>query len=419
MPVIWRENKAKTITVDQQGRFFVFHKRNSPYEYRYDISNGEFYCWKKATQERYNQDSRGKSSWFQAKLETEDFKFEVMFKKALEIKPRGSITQLMALFQDDRIKNLEGWAALGINVHNNHHTGWGNFEYGVQLEIQPRDLSNPIRTFMHHVNESWEPAQINSIGNMYKSFTDQEDKDIINQIFADNTVKDNAGMFDTFHDGNKKEHLYDTESMTTLINIIKQYKLPVSRFMGYIQWVVDVEYINIDEFLAKYPRYLDQEYQDKNRKVSKMWKFPNNFWTHYMRQVRRRTRERELDHYNPDAEQLAEQAVLEYESGDYCIRIPRGPEDIRHESDVLHHCAARSFLRYVENGRTAIVFMRRRSDPDTPFITIEVRDGYVRQCQAGRDHRHCNDREKDFIREWANEKGLRVDRDSWRINLVY
>lgn len=43
----------------------------------------------------------------------------------------------------------------------------------------------------------------------------------------------------------------------------------------------------------------------------------------------------------------------------------------------------------------------------------------MESSSAGRDHRHCNDHEKDFIREWANEKGLRVDRDSWRINLVY
>lgn len=418
MPVIWRENKTKTITVTQQGRYFVFGKRGSPYEYRYDLSTGEFFCWQKRTQERHHQDSRARSSWFQAKLETEDRKFEIMFKKALEMRPRGSINQLMELFQRDEIKNLEGWAALGINVRDNHRTGWGHFEYGIELEIQPRDLSNPIRTFMHHVNESWHPSQINNIGHMYQSFTDQKDKDIINEIFSDNTVKDNAGIFVTFHDGNKKEYLYDRESMQMLVDLIKRYKLPIARFMGYINFLSHVENVDIDEFLQIYPMYLDQEYEDRNHKISKMWKFPNNFWTHYMRQERRRTREQELENYNPNAEDTESRAVLEYESGDYCIKVPRSARDIQHESDVLDHCAARSYLQYIENGRTAIVFMRRRSEPNTPFITIEIRDDYIRQCQAGSDHRTLHDREKEFVREWAAAKDLRLDRDSWRANLV-
>ena len=419
MPVIWRENKAKTITVDQQGRFFIFHKRNSPYEYRYDMSNGEFYCWKKADQARHNQDSRGRSSWFMAKLVTEDHKFEVMFKKALEIRPRGSITQLMALFQDDRVKNLEGWAALGITVNECHHTGWGNFEYGVTLNTQPRDVSAPIREFITTVNDQWNPTQINKIGEMWGSFNDQEDKDIVNEIFAENIVRNNAGIFTTYHDGERKEHLYDPETMHTLVGIIKEYKLPVMRFMWYIKMVNTMEYIDFDQFMQIYPMYLLQECEDHNGKKSKMWKFPNNLWTHYMRQETKRTRERELDHYNPNAEELAERAILEYENDEYCIRVPRGPEDIREEANVLDHCAATAYLNNVANGRTAIVFMRRKSNPNRPFVTIEVRNNRVRQCQGDRDHRRVNDREKAFIREWAAAKGIDVDNGSWTYNLAY
>lgn len=419
MPVIWRENKQKTITVDQQGRFWVFHKRNSPYEYRYDMSNGEFYCWRKAAQERYNQDSRGKSSWFMAKLVTEDHKFEVMFKKALEIRPRGSITQLMALFQDERVKNVEGWAALGITVDNNHRTGWGNFEYGTRLEIQPRDLSAPIREFITTVNDHWNPAQINSIGEMYKSFADQEDKDIVNEIFGESIVRNNAGIFTTYHDGHRKDHLYDRATVQTLVNLIKEYKLPVMRFMWYINMISTVECIDFDQFMQIYPMYLTQEYEDRNRKRSKMYKFPVNLWTEYMRQETRRTRERELDHYNPDAEELAERAILEYENDEYCIRVPRGPEDIREEARVLDHCAATAYLNNVANGRTAIVFMRRKANPNRPFVTIEVRNNRVRQCQGDRDHRRVNDHEKAFIREWAAVKGINVDNNSWTYNLAY
>lgn len=419
MPVIWRENKTKTISVTQQGRYFIFGKRGSPYEYRYDLSTGEFFCWQKRTQERHHQDSRARSSWFQARLETEDLKFEIMFKKALEMRPRGSINQLMELFQRDEIKNLEGWAALGINVRDNHHTGWGHFEYGVRLHIQPRDVSAPIREFMTEISDQWNPVQINKIGDMYKSFTDQKDKDIVNEIFAENIVRNNAGIFTTYHDGERKEHLYDAETMHELVEIIKEYKLPVMRFMWYINMINTMEYIDFDQFMEIYPMYLLQECADHDGKKSKMWKFPNNLWTHYMRQRTKNSRERELDNFNPDAEDIEEQALLEYENDEFCIKVPRGPEDIREEADVLDHCAATAYLNHVANGRTAIVFMRRKERPDRPFVTIEIRNNRVRQCQGDRDHRRVNDHEKEFIREWALAKDIDVDSDSWTYNLVY
>ena len=63
--------------------------------------------------------------------------------------------------------------------------------------------------------------------------------------------------------------------------------------------------------------------------------------------------------------------TLEFEDKEYLIRLPVDKNEIVKEGLELHHCVGSYAERY-ETGDTTIMFLRKKSEPDKPFYTIEV-----------------------------------------------
>lgn len=63
--------------------------------------------------------------------------------------------------------------------------------------------------------------------------------------------------------------------------------------------------------------------------------------------------------------------TLEFEDKDYLIRLPVDKNEIVKEGMELHHCVGGYAERH-EAGDTTIMFLRKKSEPDKPFYTIEV-----------------------------------------------
>lgn len=70
-----------------------------------------------------------------------------------------------------------------------------------------------------------------------------------------------------------------------------------------------------------------------------------------------------------------------FEDDEFTIRYPNDVFDLQKEGERLHHCAA-EFIKSVMCGNTTILFVRKKQEPEKPFYTMEVKDGYVRQCQG-------------------------------------
>lgn len=88
----------------------------------------------------------------------------------------------------------------------------------------------------------------------------------------------------------------------------------------------------------------------------------------------------------------------------YVIVVPKESSDLIKEGDSLSHCVA-SYVDDVINGKCKILFMRLASNPDQSFITIEVRDGNIRQAR-GSCNRNLTNEEWVFVRKWAERKEL-------------
>lgn len=102
----------------------------------------------------------------------------------------------------------------------------------------------------------------------------------------------------------------------------------------------------------------------------------------------------------------------------YFIRIPQTPDEIIAEGQALSHCVGGyNYITNHANGRNPIIFLRRTSDPETPFYTIEVdvKTNRILQCEGcksedghgkyGHIHREDLPEEaKAFLDAWENER---------------
>lgn len=147
-----------------------------------------------------------------------------------------------------------------------------------------------------------------------------------------------------------------------------------------------------------------------------MYKYPRYFDSVYAIMCRKALKIRELQDYDPND---YEYGYLEYYDNEFVMRIPKCSADVQLEGDEQGHCIATHFMDYIARGDTAVVFMRRAEDPDTPFITIEVRNNKIRQACIG-DNEIIPDEYRPWIRNWAEIKNVEIDEeDSWKTRLPF
>ena len=63
------------------------------------------------------------------------------------------------------------------------------------------------------------------------------------------------------------------------------------------------------------------------------------------------------------------------------LRVPKNADEIKAEGAALHHCVG-TYVSRVAAGQTHIFFVRKESDPDTPYFTMEYNHGRVVQCRG-------------------------------------
>ena len=102
-----------------------------------------------------------------------------------------------------------------------------------------------------------------------------------------------------------------------------------------------------------------------------------------------------------------------YSDDKFLVKRPLLPSDIHREGSVLNHCVG-TYTNRVLSGGTHIFFVRKKSAPDKPLVTLEVSDdGRILQ-QRGKGNRVTTPEESDFIAHWAS--AYRANMLDWRAN---
>lgn len=88
-----------------------------------------------------------------------------------------------------------------------------------------------------------------------------------------------------------------------------------------------------------------------------------------------------------------------FTDGNLLIRPAESYKDLQKEGTALHHCVYSVYRDRYINGETDILFIRRVSEPDNPFYTMEYKNGNVVQCRTAYNG-GMTDEVKAFISKW-------------------
>lgn len=99
---------------------------------------------------------------------------------------------------------------------------------------------------------------------------------------------------------------------------------------------------------------------------------------------------------------------LEWESEDFDFMVvtPKTQEELYEEGRVLHHCVG-SYAKSVAEGRSTIVFIRRKDEPTSPLCTVEVSNNRLVQARTKyNNHAYTVPGVKKFMQAWGKEKHI-------------
>lgn len=98
-----------------------------------------------------------------------------------------------------------------------------------------------------------------------------------------------------------------------------------------------------------------------------------------------------------------------YTDDKFLVLRPYLPSDLHREGAELNHCVG-TYTNTVLAGRTKIFFVRKKSQPEKPLVTIEVNGGRIRQ-ERGKGNRMTTPEEHTFIKNWIkvyNENSVKM-----------
>ncbi len=126
-----------------------------------------------------------------------------------------------------------------------------------------------------------------------------------------------------------------------------------------------------------------------------------------MRQARFQIREEIEEKFQNQIQALKK---LAWEKGDFMIRPPISQEEVANEGEALRHAVV-CYLGKIAEGATSILFIRRVSEPNKPFYTLELNPKTLRVVQCRTKHNASYEENPEvmgFVETWVEEVVLRV-----------
>lgn len=159
--------------------------------------------------------------------------------------------------------------------------------------------------------------------------------------------------------------------------------------------------------LSDYSDYMDQCSRlglDVNRKEVAVPQNLRDLHRQYSEELTRRANEKKVKEQAERAKKLAKdlpklKRKYAYASSGLFIRPAEGPEDLLKEGCAQHNCVYSCYTEQYLDRKTDILFVRKQSDPDQSYVTVEFKNGAVIQCRA--DHnRPAPPDVQEFMQDW-------------------
>ena len=113
-------------------------------------------------------------------------------------------------------------------------------------------------------------------------------------------------------------------------------------------------------------------------------------------------RKKELDNKRLFNNQSKHKEALTFSYGNLETIIPLTCDEFHEEAEAQHNCVESMYLEQVIDGRTNVVFVRQKNEPNKSYITCEVRNGQIRQFLLKYNRRVTEDIDNEFRKEFQN-----------------
>ena len=147
----------------------------------------------------------------------------------------------------------------------------------------------------------------------------------------------------------------------------------------------------------------------KRNFIKKIFKMNTNFLKNYHDNLSVKIRvigfEIHETGFNKEREKFS---YLGFTDSDFSIIVPKNKEDVLREGEKLSHCVG-SYVPKIAKGETFVVFLRKNSNINKPYFTIEVCKNQIRQAYGYRNETGLVDLTKEelkFIGLWKKEKKI-------------
>lgn len=190
------------------------------------------------------------------------------------------------------------------------------------------------------------------------------------------------------------------------LDVLRQHLSP-QKAVNWVNRQAAGEYGTPTDVLFDYSDYLDQCRRlglDVNRKEVAVPQNLRDLHRQYSEELTLRANEKKAKEPAERAKKLAKdlpklKRKYTYASSGLFIRPAEGPEDLLKEGCAQHNCVYSCYAKKYLDRKTDILFVRKQSDPDQSYVTVEFKNGAVIQCRT--DHnRPAPPDVQEFMQAW-------------------
>lgn len=210
-------------------------------------------------------------------------------------------------------------------------------------------------------------------------------------------------------------------------NILSKVESP-ERFINYVEKQAQMEKTTWKNIIDEWSDYLDMARKQELNLSADIFVRPKSLKAAHDECVRFGEREQLkkkaaliLEKF-PDVEKIMDgiREKYDYSGEKFCIRTPVDVIDIIHEGRALGHCIDTTdrYFDRIQNHVTYLLFLRRASDPDLPYYTLEVEPGgTIRQQRTTGNNQNKEDVKEymPFIKEWQKVVRERINSEDMRL----
>lgn len=200
----------------------------------------------------------------------------------------------------------------------------------------------------------------------------------------------------------------------TLGKLWKRTDLSLNKLINYLRRQAEKDGLDIKQEITFYRDYLDMAERrgmDIRDDIVRLQPNMRKYHDRYLEEENQKKNQKRYQEVNKKFPKIKCQAkqnqgFFGWEHGDMIIMVPERAEDIVKEGQLQHHCvgANDNYISSMNEGRSFILFLRKKEDLDRPYYTIEAtREGSIKQYYAAYDRQPEKEKVKAWLDLWTKE----------------